>query len=135
MMDLFNLFALYTIDAQSSDFILSGALQSSQLKQLAPMIQKYMQAIRPHAVRLVDAWSIPDYLLESALGRADGDVYRALWQRAHLENPLNLQTFNPDWKSEEIVMGEGEEAARNRIESLALGVHGHEQSQGAKAKL
>ncbi|KAK5077981.1 hypothetical protein LTR64_003615 [Lithohypha guttulata] len=135
MKDLFRLFALFTIDAQSSEFILSGALQPEQLHELTPTIQKLMEAIRPHAVRLVDAWSIPDYLLESALGRYDGDVYNALWQKAHLENPLNLQTFNPDWNTEEIVMGEGADNARGRIKKLALGVYGHEQRADAKAKL
>lgn len=127
MKSLFRLFALYTIDFQASEFVLSGALAPDQLKGLTPAIQSAMADIRPHAVRLVDAWSVPDYLLQSALGRYDGDVYNALWQKAHLENPLNLQTFNPDWKSEEIVMGEGEENARRRIEKMAAGVEGHEQ--------
>ncbi|KAJ9652395.1 hypothetical protein H2198_008364 [Neophaeococcomyces mojaviensis] len=127
MKTLFRLFALSTIDFQSTEFILSGALAPSQLRDLTPTIQQLMAEIRPHAIRLVDAWSIPDYLLESALGRHDGDVYNALWRKAHLENPLNLQTFNPDWKTEEIIMGEGEETARQRIEALALGVEGHEQ--------
>jgi acyl-CoA oxidase len=94
-----------------------------------------MAEVRPHAVRLVDAWSVPDYLLESALGRYDGDVYNDLFRRAHKENPLNQQTFNVDWKSEEIIMGEGEEAARQRIEALALGKTVHEQSDIVKSKL
>lgn len=135
MKNLFRLFAMSTIDFQASEFILSGALQPQQLHSITPSIQTLMEAIRPHAVRLVDAWSIPDYLLESALGRYDGDVYNALWQKAHLENPLNLQTFNPDFRTEEIVMGEGADNAKRRIEKLALGVHGHEQRGGAKAKL
>ena len=135
MRELFRLYALYTIDQQSSEFILSGALEASQLYALTPRIQQHMETIRPHAVRLVDAWSIPDYLLESALGRHDGDVYNALWQKAHLENPLNLQTFNPDFRTEEIVMGEGAENSKRRIEALALGVHGHEQRSETKAKL
>ena len=50
-----------------------------------------------------------------------------LFRRAHKENPLNQQTFNVDWMSEEILMGEGEEAARDRIEALALGKAGHEK--------
>lgn len=135
MRDLFRLFALYTIEAQSSDFILSGALEASQLGKLIPSIQKLMVNIRPHAVRLVDAWSIPDYLLESALGRYDGDVYNAIWRRAHLENPLNMETFNPDYRTDEIIMGEGARHARERIEKMAIGVEGHEQRQNAKAKL
>lgn len=132
---LFRLFALNTLHNQSSEFILSGALSADQLSSLMPRIQALMSEIRPHAVRLVDAWSVPDYLLQSSLGRYDGDVYNDLFRKAHLENPLNLQTFNPDWKSEEIVMGEGEENARHRIEALARGVEGHEQRGSAKSKL
>jgi acyl-CoA oxidase len=131
---LFRLFALYTLDTCASEFLLAGALTTSQLKEVQPRIQLLMQQIRPHAVRLVDAWSIPDYLLESSLGRYDGDVYNDLFKKAHLENPLNLVTFNPDWKTEEIIMGEGAEKARERLEALARGVEGHEQ-RGGRAKL
>lgn len=67
-----------------------------------------MAEIRPHAVRLVDAWAMPEYLLDSALGRSDGKVYEALFDKAHRGNPLNRVTFNWDWRSEEIVLGSGE---------------------------
>jgi acyl-CoA oxidase len=136
MRDLFRLFALTTIDAKSTEFILSGALEITKLHELTPTIQNLLAAVRPHSVRLVDAWSIPDYLLDSALGRSDGDVYKALWQKAHLENPLNLDVFNPDFRTEEIVMGEGAGNAQKRIERLALGIYGHEQrTNDQKAKL
>jgi len=59
-------------------------------------------------VKLVDSWSIPDYLLDSALGRFDGKVYEDLFDRAHRRNPLNRVTFNIDWESEEIVLGSGD---------------------------
>ena len=131
---LFRLFSLYTLDATSSEFLMANAVTVDQLKQVTPRMQHLMAIVRPHAVRLVDAWSIPDYLLESSLGRYDGDVYNDLFRKAHKENPLNLLTMNPDWKTEEIIMGEGEEAARKRIEALALGVTGHEQ-RVEKAKL
>ena len=132
---LFRLFALFTVDTSASEFLFSGAISTDQLPKISSTIQSAMADIRPHAVRLVDAWSIPDYLLESALGRYDGDVYNELFRRAHEENPLNQETFNPDWKSEEIVMGEGEDNARARIEVLALGKTGHEQSTIVKSKL
>ncbi|RMZ77200.1 hypothetical protein DV738_g4487, partial [Chaetothyriales sp. CBS 135597] len=124
---LFRLYALYTLDAAASEFLIAGSLTIDQLKHVTPVIKQLMAQVRPHAVRLVDAWSIPDYLLESSLGRYDGDVYNDLFRRAHHENPLNLLTFNPDWRTEEIVMGEGPENARKRVEAMALGVHGHEQ--------
>ncbi|KAJ9607075.1 hypothetical protein H2200_008147 [Cladophialophora chaetospira] len=133
---LFRLFALFTLDASASEFLVSKALTVEMLQYVTPAIQDLMAKVRPHAVRLVDAWSIPDYVLESALGSYDGDVYNRLFQKAHKENPLNLLTFNPDWRSEEIVMGEGEENARRRLEALALGVAGHEQQAGTvKSKL
>ena len=135
MKNLYRLFAIFTLDNSSSEFLLSKALQADQLQHLTPRLQELMKEVRPHAVRLVDAWSIPDYVLESALGSYDGDVYNRLFHKAHKENPLNLQTFNPDWKSEEIVMGEGEANARKRLEALALGVTGHEQAKFPRSKL
>jgi len=135
MKNLYRLFAICTLDNSSSEFLLSGALQMDQVQHLTPRLQQLMDETRPHAVRLVDAWSIPDYVLESALGSYDGDVYNRLFHKAHKENPLNLQTFNPNWRSEEIVMGEGEENARYRLEALALGVTGHELSNNPRSKL
>lgn len=134
---LFKLFALFTLDASASEFLLSKALTVDRLATVTPAIQDLMTQVRPHAVRLVDAWSVPDYLLESALGSYDGDVYNRLYHKAHKENPLNKLTFNPDWKTEEIVMGEGAENARRRLEALALGTTtGHEQQSGnVKARL
>ncbi|OCT53231.1 Peroxisomal acyl-coenzyme A oxidase 1 [Cladophialophora carrionii] len=130
---LFRLFALFTLDASASEFLLAKALTVDMLQHVAPAIQDLMAQVRPHAVALVDAWAIPDYVLESALGSYDGDVYNRLFHKAHKENPLNLLTFNPDWRSEEIVMGEGEENARTRLEALALGVTAkdHERAAGA----
>jgi len=135
MKGLFRLFALCTLDASASEFLLSKALSVEQLQHVKPTILELMNQVRPHAVPLVDAWSIPDYLLESALGSYDGDVYNRLFQKAHKENPLNRLTFNPDWKTEEIVMGEGAENAKRRLEALALGTAPHDKSETVKSKL
>jgi hypothetical protein len=43
-----------------------------------------LAALRPEAVSLVDAFGWEDYALNSALGRADGDVYRALLDMAQV---------------------------------------------------
>jgi acyl-CoA oxidase len=134
--NLYRLFALYTLDSCASEFLLANAITTDQLQKVPARIQQLMAEIRPHAVKLVDAWSVPDYLLESSLGRYDGDVYNDLFRKAHKENPLNMQRFNPDWKTEEIILGEGEEAARKRVEALAMGKFGHVDYDGVeKAKL
>lgn len=106
---LFRLFALYTIDEYAREFARSQAVSDANLDRLTDVVQELMGKIRPHAVSLVDAWAVPDYLLDSALGRYDGRVYEDLFHRAHRLNPLNEVTVNPDWRTEEIVMGGGKE--------------------------
>jgi acyl-CoA oxidase len=104
----FQLYALNTIDADAQTFMTTGAVTASTLEALSGFIQQIMTKLRPHAVRLVDSWKIPDYLLNSALGRYDGRVYENLFDMAHRQNPLNRITFNPNWDDEEIVLGSGD---------------------------
>ena len=103
--DLFTLFALFTMDIEGRDFLSCGGVSHDQLDQLPERVNKLMLSIRPHAVKLVDSWMIPDYLLDSALGRYDGKVYEDLFHRAHKLNSLNKETFNPNYWDEEIVKG------------------------------
>ncbi|KAL9088347.1 MAG: hypothetical protein Q9165_006272 [Trypethelium subeluteriae] len=113
MRDLFHLYALHTIDSDARSFQITGALSAVVLDAIPDRILDIMtQKVRPHAVKLVDGWAIPDYLLDSALGRYDGKVYEELFQKAHRENPLNRVTFNVDWRSSEIVKGDKESEAR-----------------------
>jgi len=109
--NLFRLFALTTLLCSPSalEFLHSGCVSLAQLAALPTRIQGLMAEIRRHAVRLVDAWSLPDYLLDSALGRSDGRVYEELFERAsdRERNPLNGETFNPWYWKEEVVLGSG----------------------------
>ena len=106
--DLYRLYALYTMDNEAREFQASGAVSPEVLNSLRPRILDLMTRVRPHAVKLVDSLAIPDYLLDSALGRYDGKVYEDLFHRAHRLNPLNRMTFNPDYRTDEIVMGSGD---------------------------
>ncbi|KAI7559333.1 hypothetical protein D0864_16373 [Hortaea werneckii] len=115
---LFKLFALYTMEQEARDFLKAQAVSDEDLDQLPETIQTLMADIRPHAVNLVDAWRIPDFLLDSALGRYDGKVYEDLFNRAHRLNPLNDITFNPYYQSEEIVMGQGDDELRKIMAKL-----------------
>ncbi|KAF9888477.1 hypothetical protein FE257_008584 [Aspergillus nanangensis] len=105
LLNLFRLFALYTMETESYEFFSCGAASQGQLDQLSNKIRDLMAQIRPHAVNLVDSWKIPDYLLDSALGRYDGRVYEDLFNRAHRLNPLNRETFNPNYWEDEVVKG------------------------------
>jgi len=92
--------------------------RDADLDELPALIQQLMSEIRPHAVRLVDSWKVPDFLLDSALGRSDGKVYEDLFNRAHRLNPLNEITFNPHYKSDEIVMGKGSDELQKILAKL-----------------
>jgi len=70
------------------DFVVSGALEADCMPVILEQIKSLLVRIRPNAVALVDAWNIPDMLLNSCLGRYDGRVYEALMQQTKSE-PLN----------------------------------------------
>ena len=106
--DLYRLFALHTMDTEAREFQKSGAVSAEMIDALPDKVLELMTRLRTHAVRLVDSLAIPDYLLDSALGRYDGKVYEDLFHRAHVLNPLNRITFNPDYRTDEIVMGSGD---------------------------
>ncbi|KAJ5492902.1 hypothetical protein N7539_001648 [Penicillium diatomitis] len=98
------LIQLHKLSKESDAF---ESVTQFELEAISSQIQVRMAWIRPHAVRLVDSWQIPDYLLDSALGRYGGRVYEDLFNRAHRLNPLNRITFNPNYWDEKILMGTG----------------------------
>ncbi|KAL6231200.1 hypothetical protein BDW75DRAFT_233810 [Aspergillus navahoensis] len=106
--DLYRLFALFTLETEKYEFFTHHAASKHHLDATPDRINELMSRIRRHAVRLVDAWQIPDYLLDSALGRYDGRVYEDLFHRAHRLNPLNKVTVNPNYWEDEIVKGQGQ---------------------------
>ncbi|KAK3170961.1 hypothetical protein OEA41_003045 [Lepraria neglecta] len=96
MHKLFRLYALHTLEREASEFFSSSAVTVRQI-QLArtKAVMKLLEEIRPHAVRLVDAWHFPDWQLDSSIGRYDGKVYEDLFHRASELNPLNALTIDP----------------------------------------
>ena len=51
-------------------------------------VAQVLNELRPEAVTLVDAFDIPDRILNSAIGRYDGNVYEELYKHAR-DSPLN----------------------------------------------
>lgn len=103
MEKLFRLFALHTLEQESSEFFASAAVTVRQI-QLARtnQVMKLLEDIRPHAVRLADSWAFPDWQLDSSLGRYDGKVYEDMFYRASELNPLNgitVSCLHPEHKT------------------------------------
>lgn len=93
---LFQLYSIHTIVAEAHEFYTSSALSVGQVNEANKSTKaRLLREIRPHAVRLVDSWKLPDWLLDSSLGRYDGRVYEDLFYRASQMNPLNLVTPDP----------------------------------------
>jgi acyl-CoA oxidase len=93
---LFRLYALNTLEKEASEFYSSSAVTVRQIQLTrTKAVMKLLEEIRPHALRLVDAWHFPDWQLDSSLGRKDGKVYEDLFYRASELNPLNGLTIDP----------------------------------------
>ncbi|KAJ3143102.1 hypothetical protein HK100_010685 [Physocladia obscura] len=83
------LFGLSTMQSELSEFVEDGFVSATQIAWLRAQIKVSLAAVRPDAVALVDSWAIPDYVLNSALGRYDGKVYESMFEMA-LKEPLNV---------------------------------------------
>ncbi|KAI6784847.1 acyl-CoA oxidase [Emericellopsis cladophorae] len=92
---LFRLFALHTLEREASEFFSSSATTVRQIQLSRKAVMKLLEDVRPHAVRLADSWSFPDWQLDSSLGRYDGNVYEDMFHRASELNPLNKVVFDP----------------------------------------
>jgi acyl-CoA oxidase len=110
-----KLYALHTLEKEASEFYSSAAVTVRQL-QLArtKTIMKLLEDIRPHALRLVDAWQFPDWQLDSSLGRKDGKVYEDLFHRASELNPLNGLTVDPYPENDNLIKRDDREKYRTK---------------------
>lgn len=87
---LFRLYSICIIETTAHDFYASLALDVQQVEDAIRVTKPaLLKQLRPHAVPLVDAWNLPDWFLDSSLGRYDGRVYEDLFHRASQLNPLN----------------------------------------------
>lgn len=59
-----------------------------QLSQVSQRLKELLAQLRPNAVALVDAFDYCDEMLNSVLGRYDGNVYEHMFEWARC-SPLN----------------------------------------------
>ncbi|XP_063739385.1 peroxisomal acyl-coenzyme A oxidase 1 isoform X3 [Eleginops maclovinus] len=82
------LYALHGIKNNSGDFLQAGLLSVPQVLQISVRVKELLSQLRPNAVALVDSFDINDKILNSVLGRYDGNVYEHLFDWAR-RSPLN----------------------------------------------
>ena len=79
------------MDTEAADFMMSNYLSAEQAEMLRSKTDELLPIIRTQAVPLVEAFKLPDYLLNSSLGRSDGEVYKALFDFAVRERELRIR--------------------------------------------
>ncbi|RKP06831.1 acyl-CoA dehydrogenase/oxidase [Thamnocephalis sphaerospora] len=84
-----DLFCLHTVTQHLADYLELGIMSPIQARLLRQQLDVVLQDLLPDAVGLVDAFALPDYLLDSVLGRNDGRVYHAIWEAAANSPPIN----------------------------------------------
>lgn len=65
-----------------------SGIKKSDVSSIQDWQENLLLALRPNAVSIVDSFDIPDFILQSALGCFDGNVYEKLFQEAN-KSPLN----------------------------------------------
>lgn len=88
--DLCHLFNLHSIENSATELLESGYLSAEQLGMLRTQVRCLLVKVRPNALALVDAFNFSDQYLNSCIGRYDGRIYDALYERAKAD-PLNHQ--------------------------------------------
>ncbi|KAJ1906835.1 hypothetical protein IWQ60_011993, partial [Tieghemiomyces parasiticus] len=85
---LFGLHLMMTNDL--AEFIEAGLINPRQQHTMwiRQAVQTLLEQLRPDAIALADAWSLPDYHLRTALGQFSADPYALLMESARQE-PLN----------------------------------------------
>lgn len=91
-----DLFVLWGIAEDSGSFLEAGVLDCAQTQTIRQQVYDLMDKLRPEAVALVDAFDHSDYVLNSPLGRFDGNVYEDLFRWAQ-RSELNDEQVQPGY--------------------------------------
>jgi acyl-CoA oxidase len=77
---LLELFVLNRINKVSQIFLMDGFMNEKHIDLIEKKIRGLLLEIRKQAVPLTDAFDLPDFLVNSPLGKSDGDIYNAYMQ-------------------------------------------------------
>lgn len=92
------LFALYWIDKEHGQSFTEQYATTTQAALLKKALMSLLFEVRQQSVPLVDAFAIPDFSLNSALGRYDGNAYGTMLKWAQEKEPLNQIDVLPAFK-------------------------------------
>jgi len=111
---LLNLQGLYNIQENSGLFLASGFLQGPHLTLIREQILSLYERLRPDCITLVDSFNLSDFIINSPMGRYDGDIWNSYYSQIKAANPpvphkyfekvLKPMVFIPDTVYEDLTM-------------------------------
>ena len=87
LLDLCLLYGLHTIKTNSGMFLLYEYYKPQHIKMIDEHILDLFARIRPQAVPLVDAFNLPDFVINTPLGSFNGDIYKDFFGKIKTRNP------------------------------------------------
>jgi len=89
-----TLFFAFYAEKHVSVLLEGGFMSPVQARMLRKTLRSLLTSVRSDAVPLVDAFGFPDYLLNSMIGKYDGNVYEALYELTK-SDPMNKTRVPP----------------------------------------
>lgn len=87
LMDVCMLYGLYTVEENAGAFLQYGYFSPEQMDQIRIKTNALCASVREQAIPLVDSFNLSDYMVNSPLGRADGNVYVHYFDQVKRSNP------------------------------------------------
>jgi acyl-CoA oxidase len=84
---LCSLYGLHSISENAGWFLQFGYLNPGHMQSIQTKILDLLDQIRPQVIPLTDSFGLTDYVINSPLGCADGDVYRRIFEKTVQRNP------------------------------------------------
>lgn len=88
LLELAVLFALWSIEQDSTSFLISGFLQAEDLSKTSGLVTEYNKKVRDQAIGITDSFGLSDFFINSPIGNYDGDVYRNYFEKVKRRNPI-----------------------------------------------
>ncbi|KAI8073343.1 acyl-CoA dehydrogenase/oxidase C-terminal [Gongronella butleri] len=87
MRDVCLLYGLYTIEENAGAFLQYEYFSPAQMDFIRSQVNALCKAVRDQAIPLVDSFNLSDYVINSPLGRKDGNVYVHYFKQVNESNP------------------------------------------------
>ncbi|CAO3678786.1 unnamed protein product [Rhizopus stolonifer] len=93
LMDVCLLYGFYTIEENAGAFLQYGYFSPTQIEFVRLKTNELCRSVRDQAIPLVDSFNLSDYVVNSPLGRADGNVYVHYFEQVKRSNPQNPHPY------------------------------------------